>query len=459
MKSFPPSTAISTLPWSKSILAVFVIFLVVSDSSSHVRPPLLFSPDTLERKPVTGIGEPDPTRKESFPTFWGGNALTQEDRLYQGLKVTVFTLEGGAWIQHKKVRLSANTIEVIGKEAYKGYLKYGVTVQDQENGTTLRAGSGDYDKYEETVIIKDRPRLFFKDKNAKTTIIYAQTIERQLNTKITKLKGGVTVSHPEVTIFCKEATFNESEEVITTDQNPFLLSKDRYLTGRNLSFYTSDNRIVLDSKTILIQGSTESVTSEGEEGKSKEKRIITILQGDNLENSIGESGERSTVLKGNASVLRENLKINANKLESIGADGHTIKGRDSIKIEDRENHLVLTGNILDFFRKENYLHLTDNGKMEFLDAKSGEVTTTILAQEFERFLDRDETVIRGNITIQGKGTQAQGEYATYYEKEETVHLEGNPRMERNGRILRAGKILFYPREGRAILTEGVHLGN
>lgn len=105
------------------------------------------------------------------------------------------------------------------------------------------------------------------------------------------------------------------------------------------------------------------------------------------------------------------------------------------------------------------MHVTDDGKMEFLDSKSGAVTTTMTAQEFERFLDKDETVIRGNVFIKAKGSQAMGEYATYYEKDETIYLEGNPRIDRSGKILRAGKILFYPREGRAILTEGVHLGN
>ncbi|EQA43342.1 lipopolysaccharide transport system LptA/LptD domain protein [Leptospira broomii serovar Hurstbridge str. 5399] len=439
-----------------SFLFIFAL-LFVDDLFPHIRPPLLFSPESLERKPIQGIGESDPTKKESFPTYWGGSTLTQEDKQIQGLKVTTFTLEGGAWIQHKKVKLSANRIEVIGKEAYKAFLKYGVEVDDQENGTTLKAGTGEYDKYAEIVIIKDRPRLFFKDKTGKTTIIAAQTIERQLSTKITKLIGGVIITHPDVTILCKEALFKESENVITTDPNPFLLSKDRYLTGTKLSFYTSENRILLEQNTVLFQTSYEK--RQTEEGKETTEKVITILKGDRLESSNDENKERVISLKGNSTIFRKNVKITADVLESLGTDSHTIRGRRNVRIHDRENYLILSGNVLDYFRKEEYMHVTDDGKMEFLDSKSGAVTTTMTAQEFERFLDKDETVIRGNVFIKAKGSQAMGEYATYYEKDETIYLEGNPRIDRSGKILRAGKILFYPREGRAILTEGVHLGN
>ncbi len=50
------------------------------------------------------------------------------------------------------------------------------------------------------------------------------------------------------------------------------------------------------------------------------------------------------------------------------------------------------------------------------------------AVEFERFMDKNETVIRGNVFMEGKDSSATGEYATYFEKEEKVYLEGNPTL-------------------------------
>lgn len=442
----------------KRILVPFyLLFLLPSHLGSHSRPPLLFSAETLDPKSFQGIGEVDPKRKESFPTFWGANALTQEDREVQGLKVTIFSLEGGAWIQHKKVKLGANRIEVYGKEAYKAFLKNGVHIEDQENGTVMRAGVGEYDKYSEMVYIKERPRLSFRDKTGKTTVISAKQIDRELNTKITKLHGGVIVNHPEVTIFCAEAVFKESEHLITTDPNPILISKNRYLIGKKLSFYTNESRILLEENTVLFQSSEE--TKKDPEGNEKKQTVLTILKGDKIESRPNEENDRTVLISGNATVLRKDMKITSDNIESVGKDSSIIRARKNIKVHDRENNLLLSGNVFDYFRKENYLHLTDEGKMEFLDKNSSQVTSTITAQEFERFLDQKETVIRGNIWIKSKSTEAQGEYATYFENDESVLLEGNPRINRSGKILRAGKIVFYPREGRSILTEGVHLGN
>ncbi|PKA14541.1 LptA/OstA family protein [Leptospira haakeii] len=442
----------------KRILVLFyLLFFLPIHLGSHSRPPLLFSAETLDPKSFQGIGEADPKRKESFPTFWGANALTQEDREVQGLKVTIFSLEGGAWIQHKKVKLGANRIEVFGKEAYKAFLKNGVHIEDQENGTVMRAGVGEYDKYSEMVYIKERPRLSFRDKTGKTTVISAKQIDRELSTKITKLHGGVIVNHPEVTIFCAEAVFKESEHLITTDPNPILISKNRYLSGKKLSFYTNESRILLEENTVLFQSSEE--TKKDPEGNEKKQTVLTILKGDKIESRPNEENDRTVMISGNATVLRKDMKITSDNIESVGRDSHIIKARKNIKVHDRENNLLLSGNVFDYFRNENYLHLTDEGKMEFLDKNSDQVTSTITAQEFERFLDQKETVIRGNIWIKSKSTEAQGEYATYFENDESVLLEGNPRINRSGKILRAGKIVFYPREGRSILTEGVHLGN
>ncbi|MEI7014390.1 LptA/OstA family protein [Leptospira licerasiae] len=439
------------------LVPLYLLFLLPSNLGSHSRPPLLFSAETLDPKSFQGIGEVDPKRKESFPTFWGANALTQEDREVQGLKVTIFSLEGGAWIQHKKVKLGANRIEVYGKEAYKAFLKNGVHIEDQENGTVMRAGVGEYDKYSEMVYIKERPRLSFRDKTGKTTVISAKQIDRELNTKITKLHGGVIVNHPEVTIFCAEAVFKESEHLITTDPNPILISKNRYLSGKKLSFFTNESRILLEENTVLFQSSEE--TKKDPEGNEKKQTVITILKGDKIESRPNEENDRTVLISGNATVLRKDMKITSDNIESVGKDSSIIRARKNIKVHDRENNLLLSGNVFDYFRKENYLHLTDEGKMEFLDKNSSQVTSTITAQEFERFLDQKETVIRGNIWIKSKSTEAQGEYATYFENDESVLLEGNPRINRSGKILRAGKIVFYPREGRSILTEGVHLGN
>lgn len=432
----------------------------------NVKPPLLVGSETADRKFVNVI--PENTEKKNstpnFPTFWGGSSLTQEDKTVSGLKITSFTLEGGAWIQHKKVKLSANQIEVYGKDAFKGFLRGGVFIQDGDNGVTLRAGVGEYDKFEEKVTIKDRPRLSHTDKSGLKTVISAKFIERNLSNKITLLKENVIIAHPQITILCKEAVFEEDSDKITTDPDPILIAKDRYLTGKQLTFYTNINKVELVGESILFQNYTDKEAVENKDKKDsqktqetikKEVTRVAIFKGDKVVSDKDENGETRVGLYGNATIYRHKLKMNAEKLISYGKNSSKIEARNQITVHDRENALILSGNVLDYFKNDEYIHLTDSGKIDFLDKKTEAVTSTMTAVEFERFMDKNETVIRGNVFMEGKDSSATGEYATYFEKEEKVYLEGNPTLRKNGRDIHAGKIIFFPREGRALLTDGI----
>lgn len=432
----------------------------------NVKPPLPVGGETADRKfvniPPENMEKKDAT--SNFPTFWGGSSLTQEDKTVSGLKVTVFILDGGAWIQHKKVKLSANQIEIYGKDAFKGFLRGGVVIQDGDNGVTLRAGTGEYDKLEEKVTIKNRPRLFHTDKSGVKTVISATFIERNLAKKTTLLKENVIIAHPQITILCKQALFEEDSDKIMTDPDPILIAKDRYLTGKQLTFYTNINKVELVGESILFQNYTEKEIVENKGKKDTEEKIkkevtrVAIFKGDQLVSDKDEGGETRVGLYGNATIYRGNLKMNAEKLISYGKNSSKIEARNQITVHDRENALILSGNVLDYFEDDQYIHLTDSGKIDFLDKKTDEVTSTMTAIEFERFMDKNETVIRGNVLIEGKDSFATGEYATYFEKEEKVFLEGNPILRKNGRDIHAGRIIFFPREGRALLTDGIDPG-
>ncbi|EKR66404.1 OstA-like protein [Leptospira weilii str. 2006001853] len=450
----------------RKLLALLCACITFFPYYGNVKPPLLVGSDTADRKFVN-IPPENPEKKDAtsnFPTFWGGSSLTQEDKTVSGLKVTVFILDGGAWIQHKKVKLSANQIEIYGKDAFKGFLRGGVVVQDGDNGVTLRAGTGEYDKLEEKVTIKNRPRLFHTDKSGVKTVISATFIERNLAKKTTLLKENVIIAHPQITILCKQALFEEDSDKIVTDPDPILIAKDRYLTGKQLTFYTNINKVELAGESILFQNYTEKEVVEKKDSPNTKEKIkkevtrVAIFKGDQLVSDKDEGGETRVGLYGNATIYRGNLKMNAEKLVSYGKNSSKIEARNQITVHDRENALILSGNVLDYFENDQYIHLTDSGKIDFLDKKTNEVTSTMTAIEFERFMDKNETVIRGNVLVEGKDSFATGEYATYFEKEEKVFLEGNPILRKNGRDIHAGRIIFFPREGRALLTDGIDPG-
>lgn len=364
----------------RKLLVLLSICITFFPYYGNVKPPLLVGSETADRKFVN-VPPENPEKKDAtsnFPTFWGGSSLTQEDKTVSGLKVTVFILDGGAWIQHKKVRLSANQIEIYGKDAFKGFLRGGVVVQDGDNGVTLRAGTGEYDKLEEKVTIKNRPRLFHTDKSGVRTVISATFIERNLANKTTLLKENVIIAHPQITILCKQALFEEDSDKITTDPDPILIAKDRYLTGKQLTFYTNINKVELAGESILFQNYTEKEVVENkgkkdppdtEEKIKKEITKVAIFKGDQLVSDKDESGETRVGLYGNATIYRGNLKMNAEKLISYGKNSSKIEARNQITVHDRENGLILSGNVLDYFENDQYIHLTDSGKIDFLDKK------------------------------------------------------------------------------------------
>ncbi|EMY15373.1 hypothetical protein LEP1GSC043_3003 [Leptospira weilii str. Ecochallenge] len=361
----------------RKLLALLCACITFFPYYGNVKPPLLVGSDTADRKFVN-IPPENSEKKDAtsnFPTFWGGSSLTQEDKTVSGLKVTVFILDGGAWIQHKKVKLSANQIEIYGKDAFKGFLRGGVVVQDGDNGVTLRAGTGEYDKLEEKVTIKNRPRLFHTDKSGVKTVISATFIERNLAKKTTLLKENVIIAHPQITILCKQALFEEDSDKIVTDPDPILIAKDRYLTGKQLTFYTNINKVELAGESILFQNYTEKEVVEKKDSPNTEEKIkkevtrVAIFKGDQLVSDKDEGGETRVGLYGNATIYRGNLKMNAEKLVSYGKNSSKIEARNQITVHDRENALILSGNVLDYFENDQYIHLTDSGKIDFLDKK------------------------------------------------------------------------------------------
>ena len=167
-----------------------------------VQLPLLVSPLTISDTSNINYDFDKGQKKNSkkIPTSWGANTLSQETKQVEGIDVTAYSLSGGAWILHKTVKLSASSIEILGEDAYKGYLKGQTKVEDPENGITLTAGKGTYDKAAETILLDGRPTLIFKDKEQKITKITAPYLKRYIAENKTVFEGGAIIENGEYTI-------------------------------------------------------------------------------------------------------------------------------------------------------------------------------------------------------------------------------------------------------------------
>jgi len=465
-------------PRNKLISLIFLYSFAHSSIFSISRPPLLVSPIDLSEKGLDFSNQKDSEKKKSskVPASWGGSSLAQETKKVDGFDLTVYSLSGGAWILHKKVKLSASTIEILGEEAYKGFLKGQTKVEDPENGITLTAGKGIYDKSAETVILEGRPTLYFKDKEKKVTKITAPYLKRYLSENKTVFEGGVIVENGEYTIYSETAVFLEKEDSLFMENYPFIFGKDTFLTGEKVTYSNATKNTVLENDTILLKLAYESPRKkaslkkdaksevdnsdkpESKESETPEKvKRISIFTGEKMIYQTGDDETRYVGMFGTAKMLRDDFEFSGSYIKAFGKENGNIEAKEEVVLLDKENHIRLSGNVLEHSKEKDYTHITDNALIEFLDKENAEVNSTMTSIEIERFGEKKEVVSRGDVNLVSNESTVHGEYATYFEESEKMYVEGNPSLKQENKTVYCGRIIIYPNSDKIILTDGLNV--
>jgi lipopolysaccharide export system protein LptA len=446
----------------------FLIFILLFNIPifSGIQPPILIGPEDIFQSPNSSYIPTKTDNKSKTPTRWGGASLTQMEKSFNGFPMTVFILGGGAWIYHNKIKLSSSEIEIVGEDAIRADLKGRVQVEDKENNSYFYANKGNYDKVTEKILLEGRPRLFYTAKDKQKTKISADRITRYLNEGKTVLEGKVYIQNAELTVIGEDATYNDNTKKLEISNRPSIFSKNRILSAEKLIYDTESGEVSLENNSYMIQISEESENSnnlisskkdnnqKSKEDKTKSESIIkqeSIFLADKMIHQNSKE-PKSTGLYGNAKIYRKDLEFSAEILKSLGSNGDIIQAEKNIL-----NHVILSGDFLEHFKLKEYSYIKGNPSIELLDKENKEVQSTITAVVIERFIDRKEIVTRGNVKIVSQTSTARGEYATYFENEEKIVLEGNPSLERDKKILHSGKIIIYPQEDRVLLSEGMNL--
>ncbi|TGL18849.1 hypothetical protein EHQ46_13580 [Leptospira yanagawae] len=435
----------------KSVLGILCSFLVVGQMIASPIPILYGTEDFLKKENSLPFLETKKEKKDKIPIIWGGSSLTQEERLINGFPVKVFILGGGAYIMHKTIKLSAREIEIIGEEALLGNLKGQVIVEDFQNGVTLTATRGIYDKMAGTVSLENQPVLTQK-KDGKVVKIKCQSIVRNLEEVKTTLSGKVVVTSDEFQVFGEDALFTEKEDRIDLKGEPFLFSENRFLIGQTLSYFVKQGSIQLDGDATIYQVSYENKKDKEKEVVSKE-RVVTIFSGKTLTH-LNQGKETVTSMKGDAYMFRNNAEFKADLLESR-KNNKEIKATGNVSYLDKENGYRMEGGVLFYDKEKGYSYLSESPKIVFLNKKDlverGQLTSVFI----ERFDERNETVARGDVQVETQSAKATGEFATYFEKKDELVLEGNPTLVRDSTKVSAGKIILFPKSDKALLTDGL----
>ena len=448
---------IKKFKFSKKIKILIIFFLNTYSGFAVVRPPLLLPPIQIidtDKKIVINT-ESKVSGGNKIPTSWGGGALIQEEKEFQGFPVTAYSLSEGAWILHRKIKLSANLIEIIGSDAVSGTLKGNVRVEDSENKITLTAQKGLYDKLKETIILDGRPTLFYFNSENKLTKLTAPKILRYMSEDRISLVGGVILQDPDYIILCESATYFEKAAELRMDNNPLIFGNNIFLTG-NEAVYDNNSKITkLEGSTIIVRRSSDEKTNQ--ESEKKEDLKVSYFAGNKLEvfSKLSNREERIE-LTGDSKVIQEDYQFSGNNLSAFGLNYKNLKSNDDFIFFDKKSNIKIFGKLFEHIEEKGYTHITEDPKIEFMN-KSGEVSSTLTTVELERFDDRKEIVARGDVQILSESGIIRGQFATYYEEEKKILVNGNPSIERDGSKISCGLIIIYPDTNRILLSDG--LGN
>lgn len=473
-----------------ALLSLFVFFSPVF--SNRVHPYLVFDRDGGND---SNSGEQKAKEKKNpSPTNWGGNTLVQEDREVQGAKITTFILDGGAWFFHNKVKLESNKLEIFGTDAVAANLIGGIKITDSEKNSVLYAKKGDYDKFKSVLTLKGNPTLHHTDSSNKKILFQSEEIQRNLDTRQTFFKGKVLISGENFLIQGEDAVFEEDSEILTMSNFPFIMSEEFFANGEKLIYDRNMNVIGLEGNAKIFtlnvpnsgngikdkfqkkeaskakESNTESKTSavaktknaanseeNSEDAKAAPKeKELNIFSGNRL---IYQSGEEGFIfMEGEARYLSPSGDFKADKITAKGKNKKDLLAEGNVSFLDMESATLLRGELLEHFDETQYSHVTNDSKIEFLNKETKEVSSTLKAAEIERFGDRKEIVTRGDVEVETPSSKIFCEFGTYFEETEIMVLEGNPILDKEGDQVRSGKITLYPKEDRAILSDGIRVG-
>lgn len=438
------------------IFSLLFSYLTLSGGELNVRPALLIPPlNKIEvGKKITLIPADKSGKSMKIPTSWGGGELLQEEKVHMGFPVTTYSLTGGAYIVHRNIKLNATKIEIIGSDALFGTLTGNVKIEEVDKKITLTSNKALYDKMEETIILEGRPSLFYLNSNKSKTKLTAKKITRFMKESKIVLDGGVIIEDDNFIILSQSATYDEKSNFMEMDNSPLLFGKDRYLTAEKLGYDYEKQITSLTENTIVVIRSTSEADDTPDTDKKKDTQL-TFFTGNELSLSTStQNREQEIVLSGNARIVREDYEFNGEKLKSFGEEYKNLESREYFTFLDKKAKMKVSGELFEHDEKSGYTHITKQPKVEFQNEK-GETTSTLTTIEIERFTEKKEIVARGNVNIESENGTVRGQFATYYETEKKLVVEGNPSLERDEKKIFCGLIYIYPEENKIIMSDGI----
>ena len=139
--------------------------------------------------------------------------------------------------------------------------------------------------------------------------------------------------------------------------------------------------------------------------------------------SVFAEGRERTVLSGNARVRSDRFDITADEIELYGEDFRYVRSSGSLRIEDLERGLVLTGGSLFVDRERDLMRVEGSAEME-----DRENELIVRGGFIEYRGEEDLTIVQIGVRILRDDLVTRSEFARYRRDADELELSGLPRI-------------------------------
>ena len=336
----------------------------------------------------------------------------------------------------ENVKLTTKSEEMTTTEANYSFKK---DIVDIPNKIEFRALDGSFKGNLVNGKLYNSKELFVGNKlsgvSDKGENIVADNLEYSLNEKKAKLKNNVIVTNTDSRLSGNEVIYDtKKNEVFAVGNVKMNYQSNTKLTGENilLNNLTKD---VSGEKIHMVTDKNEQISSNKFKG-NLDKMMFRFL--DNVSGSFmtkDEKGQIPTTLKGEDVTLTFTQDKGKNKVHRVaGKKGTTITREEQNIKSDDIVYNFLKGTVV--ANKNNRIYMNDDKNR-----------TTILGEKMEGNLNEEKLYLKSKTTIESyneknEKTTLVGNSGVVDNKQETVELKENVKMENNQFIFSADRIIY-----------------
>jgi lipopolysaccharide export system protein LptA len=397
-------------------------------------------------------------------TIITGEELIREKVIVDNKEVIRLTFRGSAVIDHEGIQIFAPEIVMDGGS--KAHTKGGITIYDGKSGVRIQADRGDYDKFQETVLITGNPKMVVqKTKREPPLRITTNRMVRHLSERRSVFEGDVRIFHQEWAVVGDHGTMLDEKSEITLEKNPMIFGPNQFLTGDHLIYNTRTRELVLNDNVLYLSSGDEISPRASEpvslETFARRAGRIDEQAGDSIKRTeisartlayhLGVGDAPTAELRGDVLITGTDLYARTPYLRTKGRDFGTIYTDQGIDMIDKVENIHVTAGEMFYERKARKMRLDLHPRMEFLGKQEGLQSGILEAAVIETNFATRETLARGDVRIQRENFSAAGEIASYRRDERVIVLEGDPSLRQGASTMQSEKIYIYPDTEKVLL--------